>query len=357
MKPKVLILQKIIPNYRYALFDEINNNFDLTVGYQKKIHGNEVKFKTQKINFISLFSLYFPTFQFLKTCNSFDAVIIMPDLHFLNFWILPFLRLKPKIISWSIGMRASYNLNYDINRKKTFLDFIFGQILNRCSANIFYYKHPLNFWKNSIDHDKVFIGFNSVKVKRFDKIFKEKKNSVLFLGSLVKGKGLLNLIKSFERLIFKYQDSNLTLNIIGDGPEFMVLDKYIKDKGLSKKIFLKGAIYDDEILKGYFKKAICLISPDQAGLSVLKSFAFGVPFITKNNAITGGERLNIVNQSNGWLYNEDQELDEILEKCINEKRFFKKMGENAYNFYWNKAQMHVMVLGFENAINYALKTK
>ena len=100
-----------------------------------------------------------------------------------------------------------------------------------------------------------------------------------------------------------------------------------------------------------------MISPDQAGLSVLKSFAFGVPFITKNNAITGGERLNIVNQSNGWLYNEDQELDEILEKCIHDKRFFKKMGENAYRFYWNKAQIDVMVLGFENAINYALETK
>lgn len=357
MKPKVLILQKIIPNYRYALFDEINNNFDLTVGYQKKIHIDEFNFKTQKINFTSFLNLYIPTVKFLKTCNSFDAVIIMPDLHFLNFWILPFLRLKPKIISWSIGMRASYNLNYDINRKKTFLDFIFGQILNRCSANIFYYKHPLNFWKNSIDPNKVFIGFNTVKVKRFDKIFEEKKNRIIFLGSLVKGKGLFKLIKSFEKLIFKNQDSNLILDIIGDGSEFMVLSNYLKYKELSKKIFLRGAIYDDEVLKGYLKKAICLISPDQAGLSVLKSFAFGVPFVTKNNAITGGERLNIVNQYNGLLYNEDKELDEILEKCINEKRFFKKMGENAYNFYWDKANMDVMVLGFENAINYALKTK
>ena len=86
-------------------------------------------------NQLHFFYLYIPTVKFLKTCNSFDLSSLC-DLHFLNFWILPFLRLKPKIISWSIGMRASYNLNYDINRKKLFR-FYFGQILNRCSANIF----------------------------------------------------------------------------------------------------------------------------------------------------------------------------------------------------------------------------
>jgi glycosyltransferase involved in cell wall biosynthesis len=355
MKPKVLILQKIIPSYRYPLFDDLNKKFDLTVGYQDQIHSNEVQFLTKKINSIALFNLYFPTLKFFKTISAFDVIIIMPDFHFLNFCILPFLLTQPKIISWSIGMRASYTLLYDTEREKTFLDSIMCKILNHCDANIFYYEHPLKFWGNKIDHKKVFIGFNTVKVKKIKNISQEKKDSILFLGSLIKGKGIMDLIKSFEKSSFKRKDSNLILNIIGDGPEYSLIDKYIKQNGLSKKIFLTGAIYDDEELESYFKKAICLISPGQAGLTVLKSFAFGVPFITSNNAITGGERLNIVNGFNGLFFKYQRELDDILERCLNDKAFFRKMGKNAYNFYWNQAKMDVMVDGFEKAIDYVLQ--
>lgn len=354
MKPKVLILQKIIPSYRYPLFDELNKRFDLTVGYQDQIHSNEVQFKTKKINAIVLFNLYLPTVKFFKTCHAFDVIIIMPDLHFLNYCMLPFLLSKSKIISWSIGMRASYALLYDTEREKTFLDSVMCKILNRCDANIFYYKHPLKFWGNLIDPNKVFIGFNTVKAEKLDNINQKKKDSILFLGSLIKGKGVIDLIKSFEKISLKKKDSNLILNIIGDGPEFDRLDIYIKQKGFSKKIFLKGAIYDEEVLESYFKKAICLISPGQAGLTVLKSFAFGVPFITSNNAITGGERLNIVNGFNGLFFKDQKGLDDILDRCLNDKVFFQKMGKNAYDFYWNEARMDLMVEGFEKAIYYAL---
>jgi len=355
MKPKVLILQKIIPSYRYPLFDDLNKKFDLTVGYQDKIHSNEVQFLTKKINSIALLNLYFPTLKFFKTCSAFDVIIIMPDFHFLNFCILPFLLSQPKIISWSIGMRASYTLLYDTEREKTFLDSIMCKIFNYCDANIFYYKHPLKFWGNKIDQKKVFIGFNTVKVKKIKNISQEKKDSILFLGSLIKGKGIMHLIKSFEKSSFKRKDSNLILNIIGDGPEYNLIDKYIKQNGLSKKIFLRGAIYDDKELESYFKKAICLISPGQAGLTVLKSFAFGVPFITSNNAITGGERQNIVNGFNGLFFKDQRGLDDILERCLNDKVFFHKMGINAYNFYWNEATIDVMVDGFEKAIDYVLQ--
>ena len=354
MKPKVLILQKIIPSYRYPLFNDLNDKFDLTVGYQDQIHSNEVQFLTIKIDSIALFNLYLPTVKFFKTCSAFDVIIIMPDLHFLNYCMLPFLLTQPKIISWSIGMRASYALLYDTEREKTFLDSVMCKILNRCDANIFYYKHPLKFWGNRIDSNKVFVGFNTVKVKKLDNINQEKKDSILFLGSLIKGKGIIDLIKSFEKLSLKIKDSNLILNIIGDGTEFDVLDNYIKKKRLSKKIFLRGAIYDDEELESYFKKAICLISPGQAGLTVLKSFAFGVPFITSNNAITGGERLNIVNGYNGLFFKDQLGLDDILYSCLNDKVFFQKMGKNAYDFYWNEARMDIMVEGFKKAIDYVL---
>ena len=357
MKPKILILQKIIPSYRYPLFSELNKTFDITVGYHKKIHGDELDFKTQKINSITIHKIFLPTFKFIKMCREYDSIIIMLDFHFINYCILPFVLTQPKIISWSIGMRASYTLPYDVMRKKTFLDVVFGYILNKCSANIFYYNHPLKFWGEEIDHNKVFVAFNTVDVRIPNKITNNNKDSILFLGSLIKGKGLWDLVKSFKRFIEKNRDSNLILNIIGDGPEFKVLDRYIIKNNFSHRIFLRGAIFDDYVLKNYFERAICLISPGQAGLTVLKSFAYGIPFVTKYNAITGGERLNIVNETNGLLYKKENELDQILETCMTNLNSFKRMGINAYNFYWKEARMERMLEGFKNAINLALEIK
>ncbi len=92
-------------------------------------------------------------------------------------------------------------------------------------------------------------------------------------------------LNPLKRFIEKNRDSNLILNIIGDGPEFKVLYRYIIKNNFSHRI-LRGAIFDDYVLKNYFERAICLISPGQAGLTVLKSFAYGIPFVTKYNAIT-----------------------------------------------------------------------
>ena len=53
----------------------------------------------------------------------------------------------------------------------------------------------------------------------------------------------------------------------------------------------------------FYNRAIMSISLNQAGLSVLNSFAHGVPFVTMNNAASGGEKFNIVNNYNGIFLN------------------------------------------------------
>lgn len=46
-----------------------------------------------------------------------------------------------------------------------------------------------------------------------------------------------------------------------------------------------GGVYNDEELVSYFEKAIICIFPDQAGLSVLKSIGYGVPYVMHKDAI------------------------------------------------------------------------
>lgn len=275
-------------------------------------------------------------------------------MHYINYCILPFIPIKAKIISWSIGMRASYKLLYDPNRHKTFLDYIYLFILRSCSANIFYYSEPLKFWKNLIKKERLFIAFNTVGVL-ISKLSIEDKRNILFLGSLIKGKGVLDLVKTFIKIVKIDSNFSPSIIIIGEGPLESEINNLISNNEISKRVFMYGGVYKENALKDHFSSIICCVSPNQAGLSVLKCFGYGIRFVTMTNAITGGEKNNIIHGVNGLLYSNFIELEEILKQTHYERSFFHELGRNAMKYYNKHASIEKMSIGFENAINYILK--
>jgi glycosyltransferase involved in cell wall biosynthesis len=120
---------------------------------------------------------------------------------------------------------------------------------------------------------------------------------------------------------------------------------------------LQGAVYDDELLGQFFSRAIACISPNQAGLSVLQSMGSGVPFITRSDSLTGGERFNITNNETGIIYDHKEELVNILSSMHKNKDRFKEMGINARKFYDSFRRPDQMVEGFLDAIGFVLNNK
>ena len=78
----------------------------------------------------------------------------------------------------------------------------------------------------------------------------------------------------------------------------------------------------------------------------------GVPFITQKDAITGGERLNIINDVNGILFGDFAELEDIILKTKLQIDTFVQMGENAKQYYLKNRTKNHMVDGFMESINY-----
>ena len=354
MSYKLLILQEFIPDYRLPIFRELALKYELTIGSTNDYNFQNELFKTKNIKSFKLNNIHLPSYKLIKLCNTFDVVIIMPDLHFFNYCLLPFILNNQKVISWSIGFRASYKLKYDYLRKKTILDYFLLLILRKCDANIFYYSMPKLFWKKLIKDNKIFIATNTVSVASSEDSFKsdfKNKKSIIFLGSLIKGKGILDFLKLFNKVLRKNKKFDINLIIIGDGPLKKSIDNFITENKLKDRVFVKGAIYDEIILSSYFYKSLCMITPNQAGLSVLKSMGYGVPVITKFNSITGGERFNI-NESNGFLYKSENELENIINQCFYNPAVFIKKGENAKKHYENNTSINQMLKGFEDAIYY-----
>lgn len=344
-KKKVIVLQGSLFKYRNSLYTYLRNEYDLTLGY---MHDNKLddSYSFYKVPYKKLGSIFLPTKSFINYIKKFEVIIIMPDLHYINYCFLPFYFKDKHIISWSIGMRASYKLLYDTSRTKTVLDFFLMFIFRKCKANLFYYEWPLKFWGNLLDQKKIYIATNTFEVEgrnfKTDRI----KNSILFVGSLIKGKGLEELLEAYyESEAYK----KFKFIIIGEGILYKKIKDYINEKDLTTNVKLVGGIYELDNLKPYFEKSLLSISPKQAGLSVIISFGFGVPFVTYKDAITGGERLNIINGYNGVLLKDKEDLKNFFMNLIVSDLVL--MGKNATKYYEDKLNIKFMRKAFMEAIN------
>lgn len=356
-KNKILILQDTLSNYNEPVYKILSEKYNLTLAFANKIElKNTNNFKLVKLERFKFLNVYYFKKDFYKFCNEFDVVIFSADLHYFSFCILPFLRKKKfKTIAWTIGIRASYRLRYDLSRKKNLVDIVYYLILKKCDALIFYMQEPKRFWGKMLSNNKIFVAHNTIDVNGNLIDSKINKNKFLFIGTLYKEKKIYELINAF---ITAYQNTNFNkmfhLEIIGDGPEFKNIESVISKKNLSNVIKLRGRIIDEEELSKSFNNAILCISPDQAGLSVLMSMGYGVPYVTRFNSITGGERLNIINNYNGLYYNSEEDLVQILKKAYNNPHTYLTMGKNARSYYLKNSTINIMSNGFTNAIDFVL---
>ena len=165
------------------------------------------------------------------------------------------------------------------------------------------------------------------------------------------------LIDENEKLIIAFShivnniNKDIKLVFIGNGQEKINLIELVSSLRLENRVLFKGKITDTDALKNYYKLAIASVSFGQAGLSVLQSLGYGVPFITKKNAVSGGEIFNIVDTHNGILCEDSIiSLEDSLKEVCNNIEKSKLMGEKAYIYYNQYCTIQNMVQGFVNAI-------
>ena len=344
---KVLLIQGQIPEYRVPIFNKLAEKVDLTLLYSEGNLPVGVNFKTIKIPTFKLrYNIHKKNIYFLA--QNYDVVICMMDFSYLYFRFLYLLPHKYKLIYWGIGVSASYNERYDNN--PAIVEKCSG-IINKTDAAIFYSQYPTSKYAAlGVPEDKLFVANNTVRV---DELPDLEKDSFLFVGSLYKQKKIEVLLEAYLEAYKKNRDIH-KLVVIGGGDQYDAIDQWIRENGLEGKIVLTGAIFDEAILKEYFAKAFLCISPDQAGLSVLKSMGYGVPFVTHKDSITGGEIFNIKNRENGILLDSFDEIENILTDCTVNPGVYLDMGVEAKKHYDTYRTVDHMVSGFVDAVEYVM---
>lgn len=355
-KPRLLILQNELSAYNVPVYNRIAERYELTLGFYKQDKSKEKCLFSKHF----LVSVKKGPFVFVKGLRSyakqFDIVCIVPDMHVVSYCLLPFFPRKFKVSNWSIGFRCSYTHPYIPTRKHIFADKIFQSILSHCDSSIFYMEKSKEFWMNtSLDLRKVFIAPNTTKVCPID-VDSKIKHNFLFVGTLYKGKGLDLLLDAYKTAVEKKGIKN-ELHIVGDGEERSNIENFISTHHLESKVVMHGAIFDEHTLAEQFAKALLCISPTQGGLSVPKSMGYGVPFVTRKDAITGGEIYHITPDVNGIMYDNNSDLITIMMDASKNPEKYIEMGVNAKNYYDNNATIGHMAEGAMAAFEFALNVK
>lgn len=347
---KVLLLQGTIPEYRVPIFNELAKNVDLTVVYS---YGQEPENAAFKYMYIPVRKMRYKihTKNIYLLARKFDAVICMNDSSYLYFRLLHRLPRKYKIIFWGIGVSAGYNERYDENQTGVSRN---CALIKKADAMLYYSSYPVEkYAKLGLPREKLFVANNTVYV---ESVVPKDKDILLFVGSLYKQKKIEVLLDAYLQA-YRSNQNIYDLVIVGDGSERESITNWIRQNGLQEKIHLTGAIFDEKILAGYFARAIACISPDQAGLSVLKSMGYGVPYITHKDAITGGEIFNISHGENGILLNDFEELPAIILETKENPSRYMQLGEKALIHYKNNRTVKQMAQGFLDAIAYVTKNE
>jgi len=349
-KKKVLIIYNHLIHYRIPITKLLAEKCDLTVVYSLGSDPKEeFNFKVIKLPVIKFNRFVIHKTNLYKICQNFDVVIAYGDIAWLKLSGLAFRKKRRfKLLFWTIGVSASYDKKFDaVSRWDSVRDLFY----KKADGLIFYTDYPIQkYISRGYKENKLFVAPNTVEVFQGEKAKMNNKDIILFIGTLYMQKGILSLLENYK-FAYDINQNIFPLIIIGGGPEFEEINSWITNNQLHEKVYLKGPIYDVNVKAEYFQRSLACISPFQAGLTVLESMGYGVPFITMFDAITGGERLNIVNNINGILMQKSDELRDILLDISNNEDKYIIMGANALKKYnSSRTPMH-MANGLFEAIN------
>lgn len=354
---KVLIIYNRVWSYRVKIFDIINQHYDLTVAYSdKSFTGKKFGFKTIYAPVVNVGPVSFHKTNLRKLALNYDVVIAISNARWISLMLLSLRKRKFKFILWGIGVSASYENKLD---SKTTWDRVRFFFARKSDAVLFYSSYPIEkYVRNGIEREKLFVANNTVGIdEQFNLAETENtKSGFLFIGTLYAQKGIDILLNAYIKLS-KTTDLPV-LHIIGAGPMETTLRSLIDTNHLQEKVILHGAIYDQKVLVNFFSKSLVCISPKQAGLSVLMSMGYGVPFLTSKDAITGGEIFNIEHLENGLIYDgTEEDLQKSIIWVINNREKMLAMGREAKKHYDGQRKPSDMADAIMDSIEYVLSNK
>jgi glycosyltransferase involved in cell wall biosynthesis len=179
----------------------------------------------------------------------------------------------------------------------------------------------------------------------------------LYVGRLVKPKGLKELLDAWELYCRQNPPNRGSLLLVGDGPERLSLENLVKHKNLPNIFFMGNVSYDDIAL--YYASADVFVMPtleDNWSLVVPEAMACGKPVLCSQY---NGCWPELVHPGvNGWIFDplKPSELAELFQKMNVAGDTLREMGRRSAAIVQEYSPRHAAEAVF-NACLIALQRK
>lgn len=308
---KLLIVQKEIPHYRVELFRNIEKYSDVSYLVTKF----DSRFCRESIPYISYKMLGLELFMPKEKVNNYDKILLEGNIR--NIWVLVVCVLFPsKIILW--GNWPTGKLS-DVLRK---------WLSNRVRQNWFYSEAHRKYFGLPISRS---IVGNVIEVDEPVNRGNSDRLVIGFVGSLKKRKGLLEIMD----ILFELEKTvSFCFQIVGDGDQKQdILTHPLA--GLEDSFIFHGRLNEGEKKNKVISSFDVMLSWRQIGLSVWDAIGRGVPVLTNNDAITGGEIDHVINGITGWRCRDSNELKELLIYLSANKQVLDEVKKTCMLYYNN----------------------
>ena len=192
-------------------------------------------------------------------------------------------------------------------------------------------KNLLDEYKGKVHIKMQYIPLALNYYPKDDELSQVNNKNLIAIGRLDKVKGFADLITIMDILVDK--DSEIKLNIFGDGSEKESLQELIKEKHLEKNIKLWG-FKKYTFIKDYLKSSSLYLMTsleESFGLVVIEAMSYGIPCIAFDSA---KGVLDVINKDNGYLIKNRniEEYSNTILKYLNLSNKEKKLlANNARN--------------------------
>lgn len=342
-RPRVLLVYSDLLDYRVPIFSLLGEACELTVTH------SGIRMTDGKAGFAEIILPRHRFFPFhiqrglrkILSTNSFDAVIYFMDISWpatvFNFLLPP----QPvRRVTWGLWRTG-----------RPLADALRLWLAKQADHNVFYSNGAAeDFIACGLPPGNISVARNTVHIDTLTRNETTFRDTILVVGSFNARKENDVTLGAFEA-VAQTVKASVRLVFVGSGDELDTIKTLAAKSSVADRIEFYPACHDEQTLREFYDRAICSVSHGQAGLSVLKSFAYGVPFVTREGAISGGEIENIEHGVNGILTSGSQtNLEMALRRLIENPGEAQAMGRAALDYYRTRANAAQMVDGFLAAI-------
>ncbi|MFH1681292.1 MAG: glycosyltransferase family 4 protein [Candidatus Eisenbacteria bacterium] len=127
---------------------------------------------------------------------------------------------------------------------------------------------------------------NGVDVERFRPGEQAGRFIVLYIGRLIKRKGLLDLLDAFRRV--SRGDGGCLLRVAGSGPQRKRLEAFCREAGIDDRVEFLGPVEGDDLARLYREASLFVMPSHEEAMSnaALEAMASGLPIITTRTGVS-----------------------------------------------------------------------